>query len=47
MDTSLDAERATLIKLRYLLTRLQRKKKERKLVQKCSENNSRGFHARR
>ena len=47
MDTSLVAERATLIKLSYLLTRLQRKKKERKLVQKCSENNSRGFHARR
>ena len=47
MDTSLDAERATLIKLRYLLTRLQREKKKRKLVQKCSENNSRGFHARR
>ena len=28
MDTSLDAERATLIKLSYLLTRLQRKKKK-------------------
>ena len=28
MDTSLDAERATLIKLRYLLTGLQRKKKK-------------------
>ena len=31
MDTSLDAERATLIKLRYLLTRLERKKKRKKI----------------
>ena len=55
MDTSLVAERATLIKssylltylltnlLTYLLSRLQRKKKDRKLVQKCWETIQEAF----